>query len=111
MPNLGGTFQQLQTERDRAQKKRAYPAQGDYASEFTAMITAVRKWAETQVGWDHPQKAIKDALMKKTCGRVFQTDCPVDALKRAGNGPVSEWKAFLARTDGKELYFDYTVMA
>jgi len=86
-------------------------AQGDYASEFTAMITAVRKWAETQVGWDHPQKAIKDALMKKACGRVFQTDCLVDAMKRAGNGPVSEWKAFLSRTDGKELFFDYMVMA
>jgi hypothetical protein len=38
-------------------------AQGKYDREFTAMITEVRAWAETQKGWDHPLKAIKDALL------------------------------------------------
>ena len=37
-----------------------------HAREFTAMITAVRAWAETQKGWDHPLKAIKDELLKKS---------------------------------------------
>ena len=45
------------------------------------MITAVRAWAETQKGWDHPLKAIKDALLKKASGRVFQTDTAFAAMK------------------------------
>ena len=57
----------------------SWMAQGDHGREFTAMITAVRKWAETQKGWDHPFKAIKDELLKKASGRVFQTDTDFEA--------------------------------
>jgi beta-lactamase superfamily II metal-dependent hydrolase len=64
---------------------------GDYAGEFTAMITAVRAWAETQKGWDHPRKEIKDALIKKAAGRVFQTDTDSD------------------RSTDTDLYFDLTI--
>jgi len=89
----------------------SWMADGEYAKEFTAMITAVRKWAETQNGWDHPQKAIKDALLKKACGRVFQTDCPVENMRIFGNGPERDWQDFMSRTSGHLLYFDYKVTA
>lgn len=84
-------------------------AQGDHGREFTAMITAVRKWAETQDGWDHPLKAIKDALLKRTSGRVFQTDTDLDTMAMAPEGSQAEWDAFQARTVGTGLYFDYTI--
>jgi beta-lactamase superfamily II metal-dependent hydrolase len=89
----------------------SWMAEGDHASEFTAMITAVRAWAETQNGWDHPQKAIKDALLKKASGRVFQTDCDMDKMKMFGNGREADWEAFQGRTAGHKLYFDYMVSA
>lgn len=84
-------------------------AQGDHRSEFTAMITAVRKWAETQDGWDHPLKAIKDALLKRASGRVFQTDTDLDKMEMTADGSPAEWEAFQRRTAGTTLYFDYTV--
>lgn len=89
----------------------SWMGQGDHASEFTAMITAVRAWAETQNGWDHPQQAIKDALLKKACGRVFQTDTDVEKMKISGNGPGSDWGDFKKRTTGHRLYFDFVVKA
>jgi hypothetical protein len=89
----------------------SWMAEGDRAGEFTAMITAVRAWAETQNGWDHPQKAIKDALLKKACGRVFQTDCDVDKMSMFASSSESDWKAFQERTAGQKLFFDYTVRA
>lgn len=82
-------------------------AQGSFAKEFTAMITAVRAWAETQKGWDHPLKAIKDALIKKASGRVFQTD--TDFEKMADGMGSDEWKDFKIRASGDPLYFDYTI--
>ena len=84
-------------------------ATGDHAQEFTAMITAVRAWAETQKGWDHPLKAIKDALLMKTSGRIFQTDTDVAQMQAFGEGSTMDWKAFQSRTQGHQLYFDYTV--
>jgi hypothetical protein len=87
----------------------SWMAAGELANEFTAMITAVREWAETQNGWDHPQKAIKDALLKKAGGRVFQTDCDVENMKKLGDSPEGEWEGFKSRTVGQKLYFDYTV--
>ena len=57
-------------------------ANGEHAEEFTAMITAVRAWAETQKGWDHPLKSIKDALLRKASGRVFQTDTDLDRMQK-----------------------------
>lgn len=84
-------------------------ARDDHGREFAAMITAVRKWAETQDGWDHPLKAIKDALLKRTGGRVFQTDTDLDMMAMAVEGSRAEWDAFQSRTTGTKLYFDYTV--
>jgi beta-lactamase superfamily II metal-dependent hydrolase len=87
----------------------SWMADGEYASEFTAMITAVRHWAETQKGWDHPLKAIKDALLKKAGGRVFQTDCELKSMKRASESPKSDWESFQSRSQYDRLYFDYQV--
>lgn len=84
-------------------------AQGDYGHEFTAMITAVRAWAETQKGWDHPLKAIKDALIKKTAGRVFQTDTDFDQMGTLLGTVTADWKQFQSRASGNRLYFDYTI--
>jgi beta-lactamase superfamily II metal-dependent hydrolase len=88
----------------------SWMADGDHAREFTAMITAVRAWAETQDGWDHPLEAIKEALLEKAAGRVFQTDTDWDRMAMADGGTESDWKAFEARTTGRDrLYFDYVV--
>ena len=86
-------------------------AQGEHAAEFTAMITAVRAWAETQKGWDHPLKAIKDALLKKCSGRVFQTDTDVKAMKMGDGEPVGNWKKFMDRVEPSPdgIYFDYHI--
>jgi beta-lactamase superfamily II metal-dependent hydrolase len=89
----------------------SWMAHGDHGREFTAMITAVRKWAETQKGWDHPFAAIKDALLKKTSGRVFQTDTDLEAMTKADNSAQVEWADFQSRTAGERLFFDYTVRA
>jgi len=84
--------------------------EGEYASEFTAMITAVRKWAQQpSVQWDHPLKSIKDALMKKACGRVFQTDTDFAEMTRHPRTPEKDWSDFQSRASGNELYFEYHV--
>jgi beta-lactamase superfamily II metal-dependent hydrolase len=101
---LNGTLADLQA-------NLSWMAVGEHAREFTAMITAVRKWAETQNGWDHPQKAIKDALLRKACGRVFQTDCDVDKMEMFSDSPERDWQDFNNRTVGEKLYFDYEVRA
>ena len=87
----------------------AWMAHGDHGREFTAMITAVRKWAETQDGWDHPLKAIKDALLRKAGGRVFQTDTDFTDMKMHANGAKADWNEFQSRASGHRLYFDYKV--
>ena len=84
-------------------------AQGDHGREFTAMITAVRSWADTQKGWDHPLKAIKDALLKKASGRVFQTDTDFDPESIPDGVSAADWKRFQSRVSSDRLYFDYTV--
>jgi beta-lactamase superfamily II metal-dependent hydrolase len=83
----------------------------DAAREFTAIITAVRAWAETQNGWDHPMAAIKDALLAKADGRVLQTDTPIEAMRALhASGANAEWPAFLDRTTGTPLYFDTRIV-
>jgi hypothetical protein len=90
---------------------------GEHASEFTAMITAVRAWALTQKGWNHPLKAIKEALLKKCSGRVFQTDADVEKMpltsddkptKASGDLPPN-WSLFEKRFKGDPLYFDLEI--
>lgn len=82
----------------------------EHAREFTAMITAVRAWADTQDGWDHPLKSIKDALLKKAGGRVFQTDTDFDDMEKPDRVSTADWKKFRARASGGRLYFDYDVL-
>lgn len=78
--------------------------------EFTAMITAVNKWAmeNNNPPWHHPLPSIKHALEKKAQGRVFQTD-EAKPIK-PDNVSDADWTAFLGRSALKELYFDYTVL-
>lgn len=85
-------------------------ATGQYANEFVAMITAVAAWAKTQNGWNHPLKAIKDELIRKASGRVFQTDTDFDKMP-SENATKAEWKAFKARTAADRLYFDCKIKA
>jgi hypothetical protein len=88
----------------------SWMGQGDCAREFTVMITAVREWAmQPTVAWDHPKPSIKEALLAKTHGRVFQTDTDADNMKKKG-GSQADWDDFLGRTTGEQLYFDYSVM-
>lgn len=84
-------------------------AAGDHGGEFTAMITAVRAWAEKQKGWDHPRKEIKDALIKKAAGRVFQTDTDFGDIQQPSGVSAGEWQTFSQRTTGTDLYFDLTI--
>lgn len=84
-------------------------AQGEYADEFTAMITAVWAWAQTQKGWYHPYPPIKEALEKKASGRVFQTDTEFEDMKMPADASESPWKRFQERASGNRLYFDYRI--
>jgi beta-lactamase superfamily II metal-dependent hydrolase len=95
----------------------AYPnlgwmGHGNYGNEFTAMITAVNKWALAvkPKPWVHPLPSIKKALMEKCAGRVFQIDTP--QLTRPEEGiSEAEWEDFRTRTttDPSGLYFEYEV--
>lgn len=96
--NLGGETPNL-----------SWMGRGPYAREFVAFVTAVRKWAETQKGWDHPKKAIKDALLKKSCGRVFQTDTDRDSMNATEGLSKNDWDAFQGRVSACSLYFDYEI--
>jgi hypothetical protein len=84
-------------------------AREKYAGEFTAMITAVRAWAIGKAGWDHPLKSIKDALLEKCAGRVFQTDTDFDKMKKPIDAADRPWKSFQSRASGSALYFDYRI--
>jgi hypothetical protein len=89
----------------------AVMAQGNHAAEFVAMITAVEAWAhqKPKPDWNHPFPAIKQALVKKTGGRVLQTDSSLPD-KPAGDG-ASGWQAFLDRVKETPLYFELRVDA
>jgi hypothetical protein len=83
---------------------------GKYANEFTAMITAVRKWAYEvpDPPWRHPLPSIKKALRDKCAGRVLQID-----MKKLEppDDPDDDWQDFVARTrlDPDRLYFEHDV--
>ncbi len=87
----------------------SWMAQGDYGREFAAMITAVREWAQTQDGWDHPLKAIKDALLNQAEGRVFQTDTDFSKMKTPAQGSKADWDDFKSRVVADRLFFDYSI--
>ncbi|MEQ1821972.1 MAG: hypothetical protein ABL949_05660 [Fimbriimonadaceae bacterium] len=85
----------------------SWMAQGKHAQEFTAMITAVRAWALTQDGWNHPLPSIKEALLQKSAGRVLQTDS--DFPSKPEGTSAQEWARFTDRFKSDDLFFDYTV--
>ena len=89
----------------------AWMGQGKFTSEFTAMITAVNKWAlkVKPKPWVHPLPSIKTALHDKAEGRVFQID--TSTLARPDGASVDDWNDFMGRVhiDPAGLYFDYEV--
>ncbi|MCB1035115.1 MAG: hypothetical protein KDD47_14905 [Acidobacteria bacterium] len=93
----------------------AYPnlswmARGAFAAEFTAMITAVEKWALTKNDppWRHPLPSIKKALETKAQGRVLQTD--TDLPSRPQDLSEATWQAFLSRTVFDDVFFDLKIL-
>jgi hypothetical protein len=86
----------------------SWMAQDQNSEEFTAMITAVNEWAMTKNNppWRHPLPSIKEALIEKTQGRVFQTDSD---LEKPDDVPNTLWKEFMSRVVEHELYFDYKI--
>jgi hypothetical protein len=87
----------------------SWMAHNEASQEFTAMITAVNKWAMTKntPPWRHPLPSIKTALVEKTQGRVFQTD---SSLTKPDDVSQSAWDKFMSRVKEHDLYFDYRVM-
>lgn len=89
----------------------AWMAHGKYASEFTAMITAVNEWAMKvrPKPWVHPLPSIKAALHEKAEGRVFQIDTPT--VDKPNGVSAAEWKDFEDRVhiDPGKLFFEYEV--
>ena len=87
----------------------AWMARGSHAGEFTAMITAVNEWAMTKNDppWRHPLPSIREALVHKAQGRVFQTDIGEPEKPQGMSHAV--WDAFRKRSTCEVLYFDYTV--
>ena len=78
---------------------------GRFRDEFVVMLPACEQWAKSTlakpVAWEHPLPAIKDALMRKSLGRVLQTD-------ECKNLHVGDdiWSGGL---DVNDLYYDYFV--
>lgn len=88
----------------------AWMGQGAAAAEFTAMITAVNRWAETKNSppWVHPLPSIREALVRKSQGRVLQTD--QDRPEKPDTMSDAEWQKFTDRTVFEDLYFDWQVI-
>lgn len=88
----------------------AWLGQGDSAQEFAAMITAVEAWAhrKPKPDWNHPLPAIKQALLEKAGGRVFQTDASLQEAKPIGSGAAT-WQSFLGRVKETALCFDLII--
>ena len=84
-------------------------ADGDHGREFVAMITAVREWAETQKGWDHPLKAIKDALLAADRRPGVPDGHRSSEDADGGRRMKADWDDFQSRTTGDTLFFDYTI--
>ncbi len=87
----------------------SWMGQGEFAGEFTAMITAVNEWAVKvkPKPWIHPLPSIRRALLKKAQGRVFQMD--IDRPKKPANVPDETWEEFQSRAVFEKLYFDYVI--
>lgn len=88
----------------------SWMGRGAAASEFTAMITAVEEWALTKnrPPWVHPLPSIRDALVRKARGRVFQTDR--DLPEKPDDVSDAEWEQFLKHAAFNPLYFDWSII-
>ncbi|WP_141245778.1 hypothetical protein [Mesorhizobium sp. WSM3862] len=86
-------------------------AQGALAQEFVAVIPANTDWAMTKNDppWEHPLKAIQDALKVKTRGRLFKSDTDFD-LATPDGAVKADWQKFIANVTATDLYFEYTVL-
>ncbi len=87
----------------------AWMGLGEFASEFTAMITAVNDWAVRvkPKPWYHPLPSIRRALLKKAQGRVLQMD--IAKPKKPESVPAEAWEEFTTRVTFDNLYFDYVI--
>ena len=54
-------------------------------------------------------KEIKEALIKKAAGRVFQTDTDFSTIPKPSGASAAEWQTFAHRTADSDLYFDLTI--
>ena len=70
---------------------------GEFAGEFTAMITAVNEWAVQvkPMPWYHPLPSIRRALLKKAQGRVLQMD--IARPEKPESVPEDAWEEFTTR--------------
>lgn len=82
---------------------------GEFGDEFTAFITANNDWALNKAKWNHPLPSIKKELLKKTSGRLFQTD--EDSPTKPKNLPQADWDNFLKNGKVKctDLFFELVV--
>jgi hypothetical protein len=82
----------------------------DHPDEFVAVIPANTQWALTgpPTPWEHPLKAIHQALLAKTDGRLFKSDTDFSPALPKG-ASKENWKRFAARVEADKLYFEYTV--
>ncbi|MCB0640463.1 MAG: hypothetical protein KDC44_02440 [Phaeodactylibacter sp.] len=82
--------------------------QGQYKSEFVAMIPANKGWAYGKSRpWKHPLKSIERALERKTKGRLFRTD--QDKLTKPEEVEEATWKQFMKQVEETRLYLQYHV--
>ena len=88
----------------------SWMGKGEFANEFTSMITAVNEWAMTKntPPWRHPLPSIRKALDQKCRGRVIQTD--ESKPKKPSNISDQEWNEFTSRCDFEKMYFDLKIM-
>ncbi len=87
----------------------SWMGRGAFAGEFAAMITAVSEWARTKNNppWRHPLDSIKEALVQKAQGRVFQIDEP--ELVQPADVPDAVWEEFAGRVTVDELFVEYVI--
>lgn len=97
-------------EEDSPHANLSWMGKGKYGNEFTAMINAVKDWAWNLNShpWIHPLPSIKNALLEKTQGRVFQTD--TSELKKPAGVSDDIWQKFIKKSTFNDLYFDYTIL-
>jgi hypothetical protein len=90
----------------------SWMGQGKYADEFTAMITAVKRWAFAlkPKPWRHPLPSIRKALEEKTAGRLLQTD--TDSVAKPDSVDAADWQEFEDRLhiDPDGRYFELSVL-